>query len=96
MAQVKQTIHMADGAVHEVIITNQDRTRWDLTAPRQNWPSIQEAPFLFMTFVAWAGLKRLGIYAEEFERFMLTDCVDIDSEEIASDPKAMMTYPGLG
>lgn len=42
--------------------TNADMVRWDLTRPKQRppWPPFNEAPALWMTFLAWAAAKRIG------------------------------------
>jgi hypothetical protein len=46
----------------EVQTNNADMIRWDLTRPKQRpaWPTMQEAPILWMTFVAWAAAQRTG------------------------------------
>lgn len=46
----------------ELQTTNADMIRWDLTRPKQRppWPSFQDAPILWMTFLAWAAAKRTG------------------------------------
>lgn len=64
MADVKlATPHLrvvlADDTVAEVQCTNADLVRWDMTRAKQRWPSDpREAPFLWLTFLAWAALKR--------------------------------------
>jgi hypothetical protein len=46
----------------EVQTTNADMVRWDLTRPKQRppWPAFNEAPMLWMTFLAWAAARRIG------------------------------------
>jgi hypothetical protein len=46
----------------EVQTTNADMVRWDLTRPKQRppWPKFDEAPILWMTFLAWAAARRTG------------------------------------
>lgn len=61
---------MDDGAEFTVQTRNPDMIRWDRTRAAKHWPSFQEAPFLGMTFVAWAALTRekmLTLPWDEFE-----------------------------
>lgn len=46
----------------EVQTTNADMVRWDLTRPKQRppWPKFDEAPILWLTFLAWAAARRTG------------------------------------
>lgn len=43
---------------------NRDLVLWDKTRGRHKWPSFQDAPFIWLTFISWAAAKRQG----------LTDC----------------------
>lgn len=61
---------MDDGAEFTVQTRNPDMIRWDRTRSAKKWPAFQDAPFLGMTFIAWAALTReaqLAIPWEEFE-----------------------------
>lgn len=64
MADVKLTtprlrVTLGDDSQVEVQTTNSDLVRWDMTRAKQRWPSDpREAPFLWLTFLAWAALKR--------------------------------------
>lgn len=46
----------------ELQTTNPDLVRWDLTRPKQRppWPAFNDAPVLWMTFLAWAAARRTG------------------------------------
>ncbi len=48
---------------------NRDAVRWDMTRGRKNWPSMQDAPLLWMTFLAWSALARSGDFTGTFEQF---------------------------
>ena len=41
-------------------IVNADMVRWDRTAAKHGWPKWDAAPFLWLTFVSWAALRRSG------------------------------------
>jgi hypothetical protein len=44
----------------ELQTTNPDFLAWDLTRARHKWPPIQDAQFLWLTFMAWAAARRTG------------------------------------
>lgn len=89
MANLKVTVTLSDGVVHTPIeVINPDRVRWDITAHKHKFPSFSEAPFLGTTFLAWAALRRLSLYSENFETFRDYDChvVDIiEGEDVEDD-----------
>lgn len=78
---MKITVTLADSTTHEVDVTNPDRVRWDMTAAKHKWPAFTDAPFLGLTFLAWAALRRLGLYAGNWETFSDTDCIDVEAEK---------------
>src|SRR5262245_39934794 len=49
----------------EVQTTNADMVLWDRTRVKHRWPNMQDAPFLGMTFVAWAAARRTGLIAPD-------------------------------
>lgn len=69
----------------DVAIINPDRIRWDMTRSKQKWPSFSDAPFLGTTFLAWAAMKREGLYSDTFESFRDRDALDIESWDDADD-----------
>jgi len=46
----------------ELQTTNADMIQWDFTRAKQKppWPTFQDAPVLWMTFLAWCAAKRTG------------------------------------
>ena len=46
----------------ELQTNNSDMILWDLTRPKQRppWPAFNDAPILWMTFLAWAAARRTG------------------------------------
>jgi hypothetical protein len=74
--------------------TNADLVLWDRTRAKHKWPTFQEAPFLWLTFLSWAAARRTGdidgdmTYEKwEAETLNVTALTDEDS---AVDP----TRPG--
>lgn len=63
-------VALVDGQQGQVVVTNPDLIRWDLTRARRDWPSLGQALFLGNTFLAWAALKRQGsplVGADDFD-----------------------------
>lgn len=85
---MKITVTMRDQEPIEIEAINPDRVRWDMTAAQKKWPSMSDAPFLGLTFLSWAAMRRLGLYAGPFEAFSETDCVDVvaEREDIEDEP----------
>jgi len=44
----------------DVQTTNADLVLWDKTRFRHKWPTVGDAPFLWLTFIAWAAARRTG------------------------------------
>lgn len=86
------TYVLGDGDEKTVQPVNADLLRWDRTRNAKKWPGPDDAPFLWLTFLAWAALKRLGevdVSLEEFEDL----CVSVAAYgETETGP----TRPGAG
>lgn len=84
---LKLDVTLANGEQHEATILNPDRVRWDMAATRNGWPTFEKAPFLGMTYLAWASLKRENKYAGTWDEFKENDCLEVESrdEELEDD-----------
>jgi len=84
----------------EVQSTNADLVLWDMTRPRQKWPTMKDAPFLAQTFIAWAAARRTGAIPTElkWETFLesVLECTELDDDEDEDDPAGRPTPPGPG
>ena len=86
---------MDDGAVHEVQALNPDLVAWDKTRARHHWPKTEDAPMLWLTFVAFCALRREELIPQmsydDFERRAWeVGTVDGDGGAATVDP----TNPG--
>jgi hypothetical protein len=72
---------MADGAVHEVQTLNPDLVRFDITRSKHGWPEGQAAPFLWLTFIGWAALRREHTIPDDvtWEAFQGGLCIDVEA-----------------
>ena len=79
------TVVMDDGAVLTVQILNIDMLTWDRTRAIRKWPAGSDAPFVWMTFLAWHALKREqqipDLKLEDFEQ----RCQSVTSDEATAD-----------
>lgn len=46
--------------VLEVQTLNPDLIAWDMTRAKHRWPEVKDAPFKWLTFIAWAACRREG------------------------------------
>lgn len=49
---------MLDGAEHVVQAINVDMVAWDRDRAKHNWPSPQDAPFIWLNYLAWHVLTK--------------------------------------
>ena len=86
----------------ELQTTNGDLVAWDLTRARQRpaWPSFQDAPFLWLTFIGWAAARRTGAIemGHTFETWrdevLEVSSVDDDEETEMGNPFQLGPEPG--
>lgn len=53
-------VKRTEGDPLDVQTTNADLVLWDKTRFRHKWPTVGDAPFLWLTFIAWAAARRSG------------------------------------
>ena len=46
--------------VLEVQTLNPDLIAWDMTRAKHRWPEVKDAPFKWLTFLAWHACRREG------------------------------------
>lgn len=78
---LKLNVQLDGGESYEVAVLNPDRVRWDMAATRNGWPTFDKAPFLGMTYLAWASLKREGKYTGTWDDFKDRDCIEVESHD---------------
>ena len=99
-------IRLEDGSEWWVDTGNPDLVAWDLTAMKHKWPGVKEAPFLWLTFVAWHASRRKKLLPEgmTFDQFKLLaeqvegpddDTAPADDESVGL-VRATPTPPGPG
>lgn len=75
-----------EGAEFYVRALNADMVAFDRDRPRYGWPTADQAPFVWLTYLAWKGLTRTGqipaCTLAEFEG----RCLSVESSDPAADP----------
>ena len=98
--RVLVTIEQSDGTEVELTVQtdNCDAVRFDLMRARKNWPTMHDAPVLFMTVIAWLAIRRsdaslLPSEAENaLDRIIDVTPVDEDGNPVdGADPAGMVT-----
>lgn len=75
-------VTMDDGRLLTVQAANPDYLTWDRTAAKHNWPAMRQAPFMWLTFIAWAALRRTGqIEDMSWEAFSETHALQVASAD---------------
>lgn len=69
---------------------NRDMVRFDLMRGRKQWPTMQEAPMLWLTFLAWSALSREkelpgADVDKELDRILSVDVVDDEGNVVDLD-----------
>jgi hypothetical protein len=93
------TVLLDTGEQWHVRTGNPDLIAWDRLSAKHKWPSFRDAPFLWLTFLAWHASRRQGLLpdaAMSYESFEAHASViepdDDDDPAAAVDP----TRPGPG
>lgn len=78
------TVTLASGEEHHVTPANTDMCRLELAGAKEGI-SLKETPITAMTFIAWAFLKRTGVYPGPWIDFRDKDCVNLDTDDEGED-----------
>lgn len=63
-------VALTDGREYpELVVTNTAHVEWDLARARHRWPSSEDAPFLWMTYIAYQQLALDGDYEGKWAEF---------------------------
>jgi hypothetical protein len=82
--------------VIEVQTLNPDMIAWDMTRQKHRWPEVKDAPFKWLTFLAWHACRREGrippdLTYEQWEASTL-DVSSVESPPV--DPTSPGPEPG--
>lgn len=70
---------MSDGSTMDVQCLNPDLLRYDMTRSKHGWATAQQAPMLWLTFIAWAALRREKLLPDDigWELFSTERCISV-------------------
>ena len=85
----------------EIQTANPDLILWDRTRIKHRWPSFQDAPFLWLTFISWAAARRTGaipgdLRYETWESSVLQVADQSEADGGASDELGAPFLPEAG
>jgi hypothetical protein len=89
-------VTMADGREFDVQTENPDMVLFDLERSKRKWPTFQEAPFLWISYLAYSKLKRSGadIGGDTFDAWLLkTSNVSNLNADGAPGPDVVAAFP---
>lgn len=96
MNRIEIRVELDDGTIHDLEVANPSLVAWDRHRARHKWPTTEEAPILWMTFIAWHHMKARGLIACDYADFEEKRCLSVDGgeEEVEQDPT--QPAPGAG
>lgn len=95
MLAPKLSVVLDDDTEYTIQTDNRDMVRFDLTRARQSWPSMQDAPMLWATVLAWSCLSREGKLpgrnvADELDRIVGVEILDENGDPVGFDDPAVV------
>lgn len=92
---VVRVLRSADGEPIEIQTSNPDLIRWDETRAKHKWPKFDEAPFLWLTFIAWAAARRQNLIGSDVTwEAWKTSTVEVSAVDTDDDETGSPTGPG--
>lgn len=70
---------------HDIVIRNPDMVRWDSTRATHKWPSMEEAPVMWATFVSWAAARRLALTDATWDKWRDEVCLHVHMPQEAGE-----------
>lgn len=97
--RIKLDVELSDGSEHSIQVGNPSLVSWDRARVTYKWPAIGEAPFLWMTYIAWHHMKATGLIPkdtkyEQFENELCVAIADPDEQARAEAQKAGAEFEG--
>ncbi|WP_115685950.1 hypothetical protein [Corynebacterium senegalense] len=81
MQQITVNVLMVDGTEHrDVKIILADQVAFSTTRQRHKWPTMEDDPVLFGSFVAFSSLKRTGAFTGTWTEFT-EQCAQVEAVE---------------
>lgn len=73
---------------------NPDLVLWDRTRAKHGWPKLDEAPFLWLTFLSWSAMRRSGDIPSDmsYEKFEAST-LDVQALDDGDGAEAGAPFP---
>lgn len=87
-----------DDLEYDVQTDNRDMVRYDMHAAKQKWPAAQDAPMLYLTFLAVSALRRekklaVADFDAGMDKLLSVVPVDEDGNPLGEDIEGMTVDP---
>lgn len=93
MVSPRLLVTLDDGNEYDIQTDNRDMVRFDLLKGRKQWPSMQDAPLLWITVLAWSCLHREGKLPGDVEKaldqIVAVEALDEDGNPVDLDDPAV-------
>lgn len=87
LERVEVDVELDDGTEHHLTIGNPSLVAWDRIRAANKWPTVAEAPSLWMTYIAWHHMKHaLKVIDCTYDVFESEKCVAIQAPEDTAPP----------
>lgn len=90
MVAPKILVVLDDDKEYTLQTDNRDLVRFDLVRGRKQWPTMQDAPMLWLSFLGWSALSREGVLPgsdveKELDRLISVEVLDEDGNVVDLD-----------
>lgn len=95
MVSPRLLVTLDDGNEYDIQTDNRDMVQFDLKRGRYGWPSMQEAPMLWVTVLAWSCMTREGKISKDdsvekgINRIIAVEALDEDGNVVDLDDPAI-------
>jgi len=93
LATPRLEVVLDDGRTLVTQALNPDLLRYDRTASKHGWPKPTDAPFLWLTFLAWAALRRTNEIPESMDWSSFADVHALQVRNLTDGEGANGTAP---
>lgn len=93
MVSPRLLVTLDDGNEYDIQTDNRDMVSFDLNKGRKGWPSMQDAPMLWVTVLAWSCLARENKLTDNVEKginqIIAVEALDEDGNVVDLDDPAI-------
>ena len=77
MKRIDLTVELDNGKTHDISVANPSLVAWDRTRAIRKFPEADQAPIMWMTFIAWHHMKAAGLVKCDYPEFEEQRCLSV-------------------